>query len=336
MLPTGNVLKLHKLKVDIGNALPMFEIPLAPVIDAWRVAEELFKDCDYLESSITLDVTDILEVLDILADYSQERADRRSNHRASRGLSPFGSELTIIVRGPAAPPRFDQLIPRFLENLYLAMNLSVPGSCNLYRTSFKSTRNYERSVWRRRRETIRLDLAAQPFEGAALFAVERGWPTHQPIDLRRTWKWLNQTGLLALDVGESPWQRAVFTLLRIGNLESQYPDAIFYCVQSIEALVSEGVPAPASVTKRRVESVLGVPRTHKNWFSDLQRIRSQVAHGTAPLVRLSGFLNTDPGNATKKSFENIDLSVAVLLALLQRLIAKDATRFQITEVIDLC
>jgi hypothetical protein len=245
-------------------------------------------------------------------------------------LSPFGSELTITVRSPESLLHFDQFIPRFLENLYVAMNLAVPGSCNLYRTSFKSTRDLKGGSWRRRRETVRVDLAAQPFETAAQFALERGWPTHQEIDLRHAWGWLNQTGLLDLDVAENPWQRAVFTLLHIGNLESQYPDVIFYCVQAIEALVSQG--APASVTKRRVESVLGAPRTHKNWFSDLQRIRSQVAHGTAPLVRPSGFLNNEPG----KAFENIELSVAVLLALLQRLVAKNATRFQINEVIDLC
>jgi hypothetical protein len=198
-----NPLAVHKVQLDIGNALPMHGIPLEPVIAVWRTAEKLFNNCKYLEMSITIDATDILRLMTLISADSQKPIDDRLKIRTSRSLSPFGSHLIIKISHSGAVLLPDETISNFLENLYLAMNISVPGSCNFFDASFKSRRPLELIGWRHRREPVRGNLSAQPFETAWNFSVDRGWPSHREIDLRQTWAWFQRNGFFALDVAKS-------------------------------------------------------------------------------------------------------------------------------------
>ena len=332
--------KTHRVQANIGNAVPVDGRTNAEsFIGAWKEAEALFHNREHLAYYVTLDATDTLELLHIAADVErgvEKPFQDRLRQRTARNLSPFGSQIVLTFGGGDSAELKDVVIERFLENLYLVMNLSLPGSCNLHRASFHGRRTAQiTQKWSRAEHLVWLDLAAEVLEFAYQSALEQRWPRFERVELAGTWEWLQRTGALDLDVAREPWQRALFTLLRIGRPQSHDPDVIQLCVQAIEALLGQG--APTGVVKRRVESVLGAPSTHKNWYSALHRTRSLLAHGAAPLMRPGRWLSEDePSGEVTKYLNQIEQACAVLLALIQALVLKNARTFEISEVVALC
>lgn len=333
--------KARKVQVNLASATPVDgETEEQTFISAWKAAQSLFNNREHLGHRVTVDATDTLQLLDFADKAERERGigkpfEERLEYRTSRKLSPFGSRIVLTFHGAESVNLDDTVIERFLQNLYLAMNLSVPGSCNLHRTSFLARRSPEKRNELQTQREVWIDLSAEQLENAYQSALRRGWPPFQRIELAGAWEWLERNGTLALDVAREPWHRALFTMLRVGSRQSQDPDVIQLCVQAIEALLGQG--APASVVKRRVESVLGIPRTHKSWYRELHDTRSRLVHGAAPIVRPGEWLNEDEASGEiAKYFAQSDLACAVLLCLIQKLILKTAHTFQINETVTLC
>lgn len=332
--------RTHRVQVKIGHATPIHGgTDIQAFISTWKAAEGLFHDREHLGYKVTLDATDTLQLLDMTA--KRERGiekpfkDRLKN-RMSKKLAPLGSQILLTFRSSESADPENPIIQRFLQNLYLAMNLSVPGSCNLHRASFQARPTARtRRIYSRGEQDVWLDLTAEDLESAWHSALKHGWPRLERIDLVKTWEWLERVGALAVDVAREPWERALFTILRVGSPQSHDPDLIQLCVQAVEALLGEG--APVSVIKRRVEFVLSAPNTNKGWYNELHKTRSKLAHGAAPLVRPGSWLREEePGGEVLKYLDQIDQACAVLLALIQALVLKNARTFQISEVIALC
>lgn len=331
--------KAFKVKVNLANAAPVDgRTDVQAFISAWKAAQGLFRNREYLCHGVTVDATDILQWLDCIAMLEggvEKPFEARVKSRISGKLTPSGSQIVLTFHCTDPTKLDDTVIERFLQNLYLAMNLSVPGSCDLYRASFLARRSPEKRIRLRTQRDVWLDLSAAQPESAYQSALKRGWPPSQRIELAGAWEWLERNGTLGLDVAREPWHRALFTILRVGSQGPYDPDVILLCVQAIEALLGQG--APASVVKRRVESVLGIPRTHKRWYRELHDTRSRFVHGAAPIVRPGGWLNEDEASGEiAKYFEQSDLAYAVLLGLIQKLILKTAHTFQINEIVTLC
>lgn len=336
--PKGLV-KARKVQVNLANAAPVDgETELQTFIDAWKAAQSLFFNREHLGHMVTVDATDTLQLLDIAVKLKRgigKPFEDRLEYRLPRKLSPVGSRIVLTFHDAESANLDDTVIERFLQNLYLAMNLSVPGSCNLHRASFVARRSHEKRNELQTQREVWIDLSAEQLEHAYQSALRRGWPPFQRIELAGAWEWLERNGPLALDVAREPWHRALFTILRVGSRQSDEPDVIQLCVQAVEALLGQG--APASVVKRRVESVLGIPCTHKSWYRELYDTRSRFVHGAAPIVRPGEWLNEDEASGEiAKYFEQSDLAYAVLICLIQKLILKTAHTFQINEIVTLC
>jgi len=332
--------KVQKVQVNLANATPADgRTDVQAFISVWKAAQGFFRNREHLGHWVTVDATDTLQLLDCVAMLEggvEKPFESRRKSRISGKLTPIGSQIVLTFHSTDPAKLDNRVIERFLQNLYLAMNLSVPGSCNLYRASFLARRSHEKRIgFRTQREVVWIDLSAAQPENAYQSALTRGWPLFQRIELAGVWEWLELNGPLGLDVAREPWHRALFTILRVGSQESHGPDEILLCVQAIEALLGQG--APASVVKKRAESVLGIPRTHKSWYRVLHDTRSRVVHGAAPIVRPGAWLNEDEASGEiAKYFEQSDLAYAVLLCLIQKLILKAAHTFKINETVTLC
>lgn len=331
--------KIHKVQVNLANTAPVDgRTDVQAFISAWKAAQGLFKNREHLCHGVTVDATDTLQWLDCIATLEggvEKPFEARLKSRISGKLTPSGSQIVLTFHCTDPAELDNTVIERFLQSLYLAMNLSVPGSCNLHRASFLARRSPEKRIGLRTQREVWIDLSAEQLEFAYQSALKRGWPPFQRVELAGAWEWLERNGTLGLDVAREPWHRALFTILRVGSQQSHGSDVILLCVQAIEALLGQG--APASVVKRRVESVLGIPRTHKNWYRVLHDTRSRIVHGAAPIVRPGEWLNEDEASGEiAKYFEQSDLAYAVLLGLIQKLILKTAHTFQINEIVTLC
>ena len=190
-------MKAHRVLVNIVNAAPVDgRTDPESFIGAWKEAEGLFREHEHLAYKVTVDATDTLQLLYIAAKMKR-RVDKpfkdRLKYRMSRELSPFGSQIALTFRAPDSAKLENVIIKRFLENLYLAMNLSVPGSCNLHRASFQTRRTAQATrIWSRAERDVWLDLSSEGLECAYQSALKHGWPRFQRLELGGIWEWLER------------------------------------------------------------------------------------------------------------------------------------------------
>lgn len=206
-----------------------------------------------------------------------------------------------------------------LEQLFLAINISAPGSLNLSNCwYFPSTRDATISLSDRPPQ-----LGSEGIYWAYRTAIEL-WPQYVflQVPFSDVWRWLHDDIAYGATVARTPFQRAVFALLRVCHRERSDPDNYLTCVTAIEGLLV-GRPSKSGELRRRIEEVVGFP-PEKDWFRDFYRRRSEIAHGSYDVVRPDlrhGELRGEPDSLANELQEPMDLALAVLLAVLQRSVA---------------
>lgn len=317
-----------RITVTLGNLNPMHGgLDIKAFAKAWKEVGSLFKNRMHFGYKVTIDVSDVMEF------YLRTKALTDKDvtlQKAVRRFPGYGVRMVASFKGGNSDEWQDEIVERLLENLYLAMNLAAPGSCNLYPGGFRRKKPFRSSCSIER--YVRLDRCTDALHFACATAMERGWPRIQFIQLSDVWKWLEQIGALTVEVAREPVHRALFTFLRLGSTDTHNIDLIQLCVQAIESLLGGG--APARVVQRRVETILGSPKSHKGWYAELYSTRSQLVHGSAPILRPGPWLND--GDAGAQYFKQVDQAYVVLLALIQALITNRSRAFKIEETVRPC
>lgn len=281
---------------------------------------------------VAIEASDTIDLLECVASSNDTPLRYRWDKRAALGLHQFGSSIDIELREvagqkPASPPF--QLLGRLLQQVFLGMNLALPGS-----SSFVLTKDEFPTE-----EHAPPNLSSNVLEFAYSKARERGWPPLRRLELSRVWDWLHGAMLYELDIAAEPVDKALFALLRVCVPQTVYTDNILHIAQAYEGLFAEGRDNIGSILRQRIETVLGQSQTHKRWFSKFYELRSRIAHGSIPVLR-PAYCNIDHSQAVEdyiaQFWEPIDQAIAVLLAILQDLIINESRGYhfgqQVTRV----
>lgn len=333
--------KTWRVTVELGPTLPFCEDPadVQSFESTWAQLSSFFQRRRYLGGWISIDASDAFEAQRLWS--ARDRRSRRHlkeriDSLVARGRSLGGADLVLTLGGSSRWP--ENLVARFLEDLYLAMNISFPGSLSLLGASFDGRHlpsNPRVGKLAGMESKTGFDLAGDPLELARSYASRRSWPALTALSLEQTWAWLESGGYFELDIAQEPWHRLLFALLRVGYTQHHEADVILFAVQALEGLAGNNIPA--SLIQRRLEGVLGKPPTHQNWFKPLHATRSQLAHGAAQILRPGRLLDSDV--ATNEVFlsydEQLDTSRAVLLAVVQKLVIGNARGLKCEETVSL-
>ncbi|RCJ29027.1 hypothetical protein A6770_01130 [Nostoc minutum NIES-26] len=229
------------------------------------------------------------------------------------------------------------VVGKFLQQLFLAMNLSFPGSITLYSSEYvKANELVPKFFSLYRIPGVKPDVPKPPelsayiLESAFIHALRRGWPKLTQLPFQTVWSWVTEELPYSLDLAEKPHHKALFTLLRITSNQTNHTDTILLIAQALEALFVDGKEGIGNTLKQRLELVLGTPQTHKNWFSKFYNRRSQIAHGSMPILRPSDLYDRDESSIEdyiEEFYGSIDEAVAVILAVLQDLIRNNAREY---------
>lgn len=296
----------------VGSASPFF---------VSRAPHELYE--------VTVDATDTISMLDAVAAAEDTELDERLDAQAAAGLHPMGSFIEIELRAvgghqPVQPPF--QLLGRFLQQLFLGLNLAVPGSCNLFLCRYENFPTADPGP---------PNLTSDILETAYSCARETGWPPLQPLTFRETWSWLHAAMLYDVDIARGAADKALFTLLRICAANTVDTDNILLIAQAFESFFTEGRDNIGSILRKRLAAVLGEPASHKKWFSQFYELRSRIAHGDVPLLRPGGFYDVGQNQEVEKYiaefFKPVDEAVGVLLSVMQDLILSGSRGYRFEQ-----
>lgn len=179
---------------------------------------------------------------------------------------------------------------RFIEQLFLACNLAVPGSC-----AFTSPDH-----------VIRLDseligasahLGRFPIDDESIEADH--WPEIRPVSFAEAWGWLQDDLSYDVELARTPAQVAIFTLIMLASRTPLDPDSILAVSRAIEALF--GHDARENIRKAvddRIERAFGQSVHFPRWFAQFYDQRSRIIHGGKQLLR--------PGLTHPKSPEAVE------------------------------
>lgn len=263
-----------------------------------------------------------------LDDADEETGFRWVQSHVAAGTHPMRSRIEVSVATAEAAPGPPPLgvVGRFLQHLFLGMNLALPGSCNLFACRYPGVA---------RPDPRPPNLSGATLESALCHARQVQWPPLNAVPFADVWAWMERVGVKDLAVAREPVHKALFTLLLVADVQTNDPTIILLVAQALEALLVEGRDNIGSILRQRLELVLGARAGGRNWFSKFYDLRSRIAHGDAPLLRPGSLYdigeNPEVEDHIADYFRPVDEAVAILLAVLQDLIRSGATKYRFTH-----
>jgi hypothetical protein len=328
------------IRVGLMNLIPDdARTPIKPIIVLWEQIESFFtgykisaraydasKSAEY---QVDLDASQVINDLRIADEFDNTASDREYllkkialQDDQKCGLT-LDFKLTAINQAARDCPHTPlRLIEMLLQQIYISANLCLPGSSKLYKITYPD-----------------LDTKSPPslhsiyFEDCIRFAIEGGWPQYKILPFESAWGWLIACGVHDLDIARTPVQRAIFSLLELARYEAFNLAEVLFISQALEGLlVKEGEPSQRTLS-RRIKAIVGVPANHQNWVKEFYELRSNIVHGSYPIVREKAAHeeNREITQYNEDYYLPMVRAVAALIAILQDMICEGAGEYRFEQ-----
>ena len=215
---------------------------------------------------------------------------------------------------------------RFLEMMFITMNISVPGSLNLYNTEIKKIEELSNPYWK----NWPVSLSSGPFEMFWETHEHSRWPEIDFVPLRKVVDWYKSLDILLTQRASSNIERCFFSFINYcqGNVFS--PADFIWIAHSLEALYDTPKEGIAMSLRKRIFLFLDTPDTHgkqlRRKIDDLYALRSAFVHGTMKIARIPFFENLDQEleEYMIRIHDLSDFGIMILLATVQKMINQNA------------
>lgn len=167
---------------------------------------------------------------------------------------------------------YDYLI-HFIHDIFLVMNLSSPGCCNLgYSTISTIDESWSKTI----------NLSGFTFENSWHDSLKNKWPkvTSFPFDI--VIEWFDALNIGTRSLAESPIHKALFALLHVAH-EMGEPASLIWLAHALESLYDTPPNLAYSFLKRRIAEFLHLPTKNEKWLNKILRqfydYRNAFVHG---------------------------------------------------------
>lgn len=172
----------------------------------------------------------------------------------------------------------------FLNQLFLAANISAPGSCNFQGCSIISDHH---SYAHDSRKDI--SLSSENFHVALWrHKVHHHLPPVGFADYRNVWAWLTRNRPLTIQRAFTSTQRALFSICHVCYRSGGGPSGLVWLSHALEALYSTSAGHNASALQDRAVQVLRIAKDkHEKFRKDIRifySMRSAFVHGGFKII----------------------------------------------------
>lgn len=300
------------------------------VIKIWEEVESVFQN--YALSTfalgdkcnngykISLDVSDILHFFnyrikdvkkdDFFDSYSEPEFYLKIN---VRGYNDSEIQYTGGGRGIL-------IINRFLQDLFLAINLCYPA-LDLWRGEIIESREDDEIF------EYTPDLTVKPIYEAWYEGRKWKYPKLSNISFTKTWDWINAIKLPGIGLANSSAQKACLLLLDICSNPKFTVENILVVSRGFEAVFTTSSDGIARTLKERIQLLLGEPKSNKKWLSKFYDIRSRIIHGDLPVTRNSWEYNFYTEEFIEEYLLPFHQALSVYLSIIQKMSKKNCNGF---------
>lgn len=310
------------------------------LISLWKEVEQYFGTNSVRvgsgrESKLEIDASEIRSRLfsmapencgEYLRDAYVEHSERGGDVKK---WNPFAASLKIGVSEGGWSDKHERhvFVTRFIETLFLAMNLAVEEGCELPGMTLEC--NGEIVSEGR-------SLSAFDLSNAWRVARKSAWPRIEELPFAVVWSWLERQDTVTFLLAKTPVAKAIATLIRFSYRGDMEATDIVQVSQVLESLLLDKAEPQRRGLERKIPLVLGLmPEGLKRWVAEFYKLRSDIVHGNAVIFR-PYFGDTDTGfQSVEPHYSHLDQmlaqGLAVVVGLLQDLIRTNSASYRFEE-----
>lgn len=325
---------MNTTSIEVKTVAPTdAEADYDAIISLWHSVNAFFTNYKLqTESGVTKVNIDVNQVLKTILNLKPENCEKyfknlmSNNNFASQEAffnhNPLGAVILIQTDDQALD------IDRFLQQLFLAMNISHCGSCNLL--DYKITNDGPFTFLDNRKT-----LTASLFDDVITTYRNNSWPKIHRLEFSSVWNWLEKHNLRSIQLAKTPVQKSCAVLINLSSSELHYAELLLGITQVLESiLLKNGEPKSYNLSIK-IEAILGHNSKERNWVRKLYNLRSSIIHGEHDIFWPGEYPLSSDDSEEEQHLNTINESFALgastLVSLLQDLIISDKVKYNFTN-----
>ena len=210
----------------------------------------------------------------------------------------------------------------YLHELFLILNLSIPGSVSLFQTKYRG------------RE---IDIDNYFFANSLEWSNEINWLTIAHIPIQDVATWYKSLNIGIRQISNTNLERVIFSLLHVCNDECASPNGLIWLAHSLESLFQSPKNSIGTTMISRAYKILGEPNVNskkiKKMFNEFYDLRSRYVHGEFNIHHPSfnNILDDDIDEYYNKITPSYTIGFSIIVACLQLMIINNWKEFKFRE-----
>jgi hypothetical protein len=327
--------------LNINNIIPHADKQASEnIIAIWKEAEQLTQDMEYSCLNPRGGADNTLKVMLSLADTIQhlENAVNTSGsfnayrqQFVDKDQGKMSASIGFVIRTPDPKNTIGdayKIASILQQQLYLAMNITYPGTCQWLGVSFDGPDSHLYEAQ---------SFDSKVFYDARMASHEQSWPTLQQLDLKATWHWINRQRFSGSDTAISDNNRILMNLLKLAQQRHGYGSrSALLASHQLELLLNIKAQEGLNRLRDRTALVLGQIPEAADCFIELFHLRDDMFQGNHPIRRpaLISHSSHDESREQMASHNTtIELAAGMVVCLIQALVKTNRDKFQFREVL---
>lgn len=327
------------IRLHIGNAIPPGnENETGDIIALWQEISNFFSGRAFISRSdfrgevrdyhVTLDAGPLLKALENAKTESSSFTEHQQTYIDNAGKAIAG-ELIITIASKKQELEEEesyQVATAFIQQMVMATHIACPGSFQILNARFlgENAHRYEAQ-----------NFDAKMFHGALKAAIENEWPKLQKLAFERVWGWLEGTEVSQTYTAIKSIDKTLFTLLKVAEQRNEFSARTALLVMyQIEVLLDCRQFNSMEDVRNRARLVLGDIPEAADCLQELHEVRNHLFIANQPVHPPTLICHTNERALREQLGQHnsaVESGTALILKLLQDLVAHGAYRYKFTE-----
>jgi hypothetical protein len=327
------------IHLHIGNALPHAnDIDTGKIIALWQHIGGFFKQRSFTAPGainskarpckISLDASSLLAAMENAKAQSTSFSAHQKAHveAADRAVDAVLSITVASTDHDLQELETYQIATIFLQQLVLAANLVMPGSMQILNARFtgEGAHRYEAQ-----------NFDSRILYGARRTAVYNDWPQLGAPGFDSVWAWLESCETSTVDTALRDINKVLFTMLKVAEQRHEYSArTVLLVMYQLEVLLDSRHASTLETSRSRTRMIFGNIPEAADCFNELYEVRHNLFKANQPVHR-PPLICHSTGKALREQIGQhnsaVEAGTALVIALLQDLIANNAQRYEFTE-----
>lgn len=307
------------------------------IISAWEGADKYIKNVPFkvedpyqaklVEYSVSLDASDLMNTLKNAHEASGGFANYLQACKKEEGATRGKLIVSLQTEnGSLEAYSLYHSVTVFVQQLVLAMNIALPGSCQILNASYEGegAESFEPP-----------QIDSSIFTNGWLSAFDADWPILKPLKFSDVWKWLDTQCTSQTDTALSTVNKVMFCLLELAHQSSSYSSSnVLLVSHMLELFGKMENDVNHNLLRERISIILGQPSDKADSFNELYRMKQSLIRSEQP-VRRPALVYHDADDEILQQLEMhnspVEQALAIVLALLQDLVINKCSAYQFSE-----